>query len=451
LILFLGGFLVFLFEDVYAPNRLIIYSAILVAVLLLSSLLLGVVLFYRDKRLFIFKNLFFILILISTFCLCEFVASFFTPKWPTIGLHGVEPELGLEAWGRSVSDNTEFSFNSWGQRDRQRTIDAARGVKRIVFVGDSLLEESSSVPFPVLTEDIVGKQKFEIINLGVSCSGPEDYYYRIKNIGIPLGIKDCFLFLYLGNDFEYGIRAKTFTFFGIVALYPRDSFFTKIGLTSLNHVLTNRYRYVLLAWGKSGELNRRENEYYKMLMKSSDKQIREFLENKTSPGSRKALLQKLDQENMTDFYMMLRNPDEKLFRSYYLFFALNNIGKESVSELTAIDFLPAFEWVKRCNELCLKHKIRFTLVLIPDAFNVDQRMQNLWRPLVDMKMLRSPNKRAGEKIKSLCTKEGIVVLDLLQVLDGIPGTYLNPDGHLSQKGSEIIANFLAEYIKSRDV
>ena len=54
--------------------------------------------------------------------------------------------------------------------------------------------------------------------------------------------------------------------------------------------------------------------------------------------------------------------------------------------------------------------------------------------------------RGRERMMRVCRGDGMDVLDLRRALMGIPGTYLNPDGHWSARGVEIVARVLAGHL-----
>src|SRR5262249_30301960 len=153
----------------------------------------------------------------------EGVASVFSPGWPALGLHGVAPGAGASAWGRTAPEAGATGFNSWGQRDRERELRPRPGLLRIAFLGASLLDKSSTIPVSLATERLLGRSDVEVLNLGVSATQPDEYYYRARSIALPLGARHCVLFLYEGNDLAQGDEITLPSLLGIAAVYPRES------------------------------------------------------------------------------------------------------------------------------------------------------------------------------------------------------------------------------------
>ncbi|MBF0122387.1 MAG: hypothetical protein HQL21_03125 [Candidatus Omnitrophica bacterium] len=397
-----------------------------------------------DGKIFIFHNIHIVILVLVSLYGSEAALRLFVPPWPMMGLHGTKALAGEQAWGRVIGIHKGMGFNSWGQRDLERAKVPSKGTKRAVFVGDSLLEESSTVPLSVATENKLGRINFELINLGVSATDPSEYYYRIKNIALALKPDRIFMFLYNGNDFMPNDSLSSYG--GIIACYPKDSLFSRMGLLALNHLFTNNDRPVLRAWGKSGKLNADEQYMHKRFLKATDGEALQILLTMVSDQDRAKVLGYLEGRNFAEFFQGLRAPDFGLFRSYYLSLALGLLIGDQKPENPSD--LGSYQWVKRAYDECKKNNVNFTVVIIPDAFEVDTRMINLWKPVVDMRALRGRVLREGaRKIMALCRKDGMDCVDLYKSLKGKQGTYLNPDGHLSDKGIRISSETLAAHIE----
>lgn len=362
--------------------------------------------------------------------------------WPAMGLHGVEPEAGRKAWHRSALWRKDGTLNSWGQRDLERPPAPPAGRVRVALVGDSFLEEGGTAPLSVRTEQLSGNP-YEVLNLGVSATGPGEYYYRIKNIALPLGAERVIYFFYTGNDF-YEVQDLR-SWWGMAAVYPRDSLLSKLGLLRLNHLLSNRHRPLLRAWGRAGELNRMEDARRALVLGLSDEALRRFLLNFVEPDNRPRLYTALSRPSAQAFFQMLRRPDQGLFRSYILERALEVASGQRLAD--PIDETPAYEWVLRAYQTCRKARRQFVLVIVPEAFAVDPRMRAQWAALADLEESFRPNREAAARLAERAKADGIPVLDLHPIFDGKEGAYLNLDGHWSAAGGELAARTLAAYLR----
>jgi len=405
-------------------------------------------LFLNRRRLLMHTLSSFFLILMTLYS-CELVARQFVPAWPTLGLHGVPPDMLNQSWGKTTPGSGSTGFNNWGQRDRTRSIQPATGTYRIAFIGDSYLEESSSKPISLHFEEKLLREDVEVINLGVSATSPDEYYYRTRNIALNLNVDHCVLFIYAGNDFSAPARSLE-SFSGVAAVYPRESLFSVLRLKAFNHLLTNDQRPLLQTWFSAGDLNASEEKFYQTLQNVDDTTIRQILLSSVLAGSvpYKTLSKKLSQPEIAEFYNMLRNPDNGLFRSYYLWPALQ-AASVGGSEWNAFEEDSAYHWITRTSELCSSKGVSFTLVIIPEGFQVDPRLCEQWEPLADMRRLTSPSRHAAKSLYERCRLDGIRVIDFHKILQGIPGTYLNLDGHWSDKGGRLVADELVKKFKKR--
>ncbi len=412
------------------------------------ALLAGVGLFRRIRRRAVYGTVLLLLLFPAVLFVVEAATRAFNPGWPAVGLHGVRPDVGRNAWARAVKSD-ENAFNNWGQRDRNRSITAAPETHRVAFVGDSFLEESSTIPVSVRVEQLIDRANVEVINLGVSASGPDEYYYRTQNIAIPLGIQHCVVMVFSGNDFATPPRTLG-TYSGVAAVYPRDSLLSRFQLRAVNHLLTNRQRPVLQAWFEAGDLSAHESNLGAKLAAADDQRMRDLLVSlappNLSPEQRQNLAARMNDDGMSSFFGMLRNPDKGLFRSYYLSAAVWSASVGG-AQWPAQSEEPCFHWVQKISGLCRENDVRFTLVVIPEAFQVDSRMRDQWRPLANMRELTFACREAAAKLVARTQAAGIDTIDLHEALEGIEGTYLNLDGHWSDRGVEIAAQTLLRGLK----
>lgn len=418
-------------------------------VLLLTTSVLvcatGVYLFRRNRKWAAFGTVWCLILVPFVLYVTEFSARPFVPDWPASGLHGVAPEVGRTAWARAA-DREAFDLNDWGQRDRVRTIVPDEHTYRIALVGDSFLEESSTIPLSLRVEQKLKSPDIEVLNLGVSATDPDEYYYRTLNIALPLDIDHCVVCVFAGNDFSAPERTLE-TYAGIVAVSPRGSMFSSLGLHALNFALMNRRRPVLQAWFAAGDLHAQETQLGESIATADDQQLRDLLYSlqysTSTPQQRSMLASRLNRADSSKFFEMLRNPDRGLFRSYYLTAAL---WSASVGDGQWVPLAEdaALYWVTRTAEVCRERGVALTLVVIPEAFQVDARMVEQWSPLTDMRQLTDPCRRAAGRLVARAQRLGISTIDLYPVLAGVPGTYLNLDGHWSDLGVEMVADVLAK-------
>lgn len=381
----------------------------------------------------------------------EVLVRGFVPPRPARALHGVAPELGRETWGRVEEKGQGVGFNDSGQRDRPRGLRPASGVVRVAFVGDSLLEESAGVPLSVRVEQKIARTTVEVINLGVSATGLDEYYHRMRHVALPLGARCCVVFLYAGNDFLDPPHTLE-SLGGIAAVAPRGSLLTALGLGGLNHLLTNRRRPVLRTWLLAGDLHQEEERLRALLSVLDDENaaryLRKIMTSRLEPAQHERLARHLKENDLSAFYRMLREPDEGLFRSYYLMHALRAAAVPE-AEMPPPSEESACHWVAHMQELCRDRCVRFLLVVVPEAFQVDGRMREQWAPLADMRRYTRATREVSLLLMERLRPLGVDILDLHGPLAEVPGTYLNLDGQWSTAGIERISDLVAQALRER--
>lgn len=449
-----GGLLVTVIEERVDP-RGSQYAVLLPAIVLaLATAVLAGRRLYRGaagtptgRKHFWFTLVLFGMLMLTTLVLLNGAARFHTVKWPMSGLHGVSSEVGQKAW-EYHEDRPDFvRVNSWGQRDREHALLPAPGTYRMVFVGDSYLENGAPVPVPLRTESYLramGKGSVEAINLGVTATDTDEYYYRLQRVGLPLQPQHCVLMFAASTDF---IQQPTLlSYYGISATYPRLSFLQLLGLGALDQVISNERRPILRAWFKGEPLLKHELELKALFGKTGDDRETEELYLSFFPPDQRqrvqATLARATADDRQRFFSMLRHPDDNSFFSFYLDVA-TNVAK-GMEYPFGLDDSYAFKWVEKIRQLCQRQGMAFTLVLIPDGFTVDSRMAGYYRAIADMKAFMTSRDEALTRMVRRATAAGMDVVDLRDLLRQHPGSYLNMDGHWSQLGADTVARYLAE-------
>ncbi|MBF0108336.1 MAG: SGNH/GDSL hydrolase family protein [Magnetococcales bacterium] len=405
--------------------------------------------------LFRFAVIFFLWVVavVVSLYLANFVAGWWVPSWPVLGLHGVDPGLGRQGWGRVLDLEAGQGFNSWGQRDRERTVKPLSGVRRIAFVGDSFLEESAAIPLPLAVEKKLARQDWEVVNFGVSATGTSDYFYRIKNIVIPLGADEIFLFFYVGNDFS---PDKLSTRLAIFSTYPKDSIASEMGLLALNHLVTNRHRNVLRVWqpGSRENLHEREQAMMHRLRTLDDAGVRRFLLDLSGfEGDRRERLRLVLARPESEYlFSALKTPDGGLFRSY-MFEPLFHwaVGEAYREEKTLPEelIMGIYPRMRAMKQVCADHGIPFSVVLVPMGFHVDPRYGETWSIFGNPQEYGSNRRQALRVFMERLRGDGVPVHDLTTTLDGVRGTYLNVDGHWSPRGIDQVGDELVRILREK--
>jgi Flp pilus assembly protein TadD len=119
------------------------------------------------------------------------------------------PILGFELKANCRSDKPDFiqtyeRTNSHGQRDRERTLRKPDGVRRVLLLGDSVVEgyglrESETISRQL--EDLYGDGSTEVLNFGVSayCTLAEVELLEVKGLRFD---PDVVVLVFVENDFD---------------------------------------------------------------------------------------------------------------------------------------------------------------------------------------------------------------------------------------------------------
>jgi tetratricopeptide (TPR) repeat protein len=119
------------------------------------------------------------------------------------------PILGFELKANCRSDNPDFiqtyeRTNSHGQRDRERTLEKPDGVRRVLLLGDSVVEgyglrESETISRQL--EDLYVNGTTEVLNFGVSayCTRAEIELLEVKGLRFD---PDVVVLVFVENDFD---------------------------------------------------------------------------------------------------------------------------------------------------------------------------------------------------------------------------------------------------------
>lgn len=411
-----------------------------------ASVASGIWLACRIRRRVLYLIVFSGMVATVTIGLAELVARLGLPAWPASALHGVRPSVQQALMTEAERNDAGAQRNAWGQRDRERPIRPAAGVMRIAFIGDSFLEEGTGDPLSLVTEKLLDRVDVEVVNLGVSATSPDEYFYRAAHVALPLEATGCVVCIYLGNDLAADHRTLP-SWFGIAAVSPRPSLLTTLGLRGVNDVLTTRERPVLKIWNTAGSLGESEKKMHEFCRNNSDRELAELLLRNAElpPQLAERVRPQMLGPEMAPFYNVLREPDDGRFRSYFLFDGVwlkaTGMTPQILSDPTS-----TLHWVRAAATVYSRPR-RFLAVLIPEGFAVDPRMQEQWAPLADMQRMTDKTSAAGRRIEQELTQAGIEVLNLTDTLAGVRGTYLNVDGHWSPLGIETSAAAVAAQLR----
>ncbi|HEY6983118.1 hypothetical protein [Reyranella sp.] len=400
----------------------------------------------------------------------EFAATFLTPPWPAYELRPiVASSAGMRQIKTLANDPKSIPFyNSWGLKDEERSVERPADVRfRSVFVGDSFLEGMFSLT--PLSELVAkdwsqrGIEDSEAINLGISATGPPQYYYRIKSVALRLQPDAILELFYSGNDFVSD-RLSSWSIPPLVAERPQPSLLGAVA-PHLDWLIVNR-----LSLSEYGRGNKSIPNEFDTLNDITKKPLAEraglladyYKKNYFPDASRQALQEVFGRGGATFWNPFERTDDEREFLQGWLFANLVDwellhptwpAPKDEAEAERMVD--PAeieatLSWLLGADRLALSKGVKFLIAVAPMAA-VDPRYAAYWQPWPRYFSQNRRREAARRVLLAELSKRGLHPIDLAEDLKGISGTYRLTDGHWTELGTAIVAKRLAaELLKVRD-
>lgn len=395
----------------------------------------------------------------------EYIVSGSVPSWPARDLRPV-PIEGLRTTVNTVFAETPElipSYNDWAVRDRPRSVARPSDVQfRSVLVGDSFLE---GYYIPAALAELVerrwaakGLTGMEAINLAIAATGPRQYYARIKKVALALDPDVVAVFVYAGND----MMDEPFSPFSLPPLIdelPAPSLLGSVAPRT-TWLLANRLRLsemgrankdipgeeaLISEWTQQpaaepiDKIARHMRQHY--YPKLSEQTIGEILLRGDGRLHHAARPRGTDREYIggwllsgiidweTGTWPAPRNADE----------AVQMVGDEKVGE--------TLTWLQAMNRLVTSNGKRLVIALIPVG-TVDPDYAEFWRPWPRYYSYSMSADARHRKLATALRRNGMQVVDLREVLDGVRGTYRLTDGHWTDRGTQVAAGRIADALLS---
>lgn len=438
-----------LFQSATFGYRLLILAHLAViffsvALAALTAYMMRIVLTKSEygKKNFIFIHITIILSVVLLGVGLEAISTAVVPSWPARVLRPVI--------------TTGDDYNSWGMRDSERTIQKSPDVKRVIFLGDSILEGGfcrntlSGYTQDVLTEF---EHNIECVNLGVSATGPRQYLYRWRNFGTTLNTDALLLFIYIGNDLINTLYPQPIKLVDelplpsiLGTLTPRFDWFlvNRLGLSEYglnNKPITNEFedlqRMSQMPY-EEGVTALSEHMHHYYFPNLPNKQIEEIL-RKGGPSFWQELApRQIDQEYLQGW--KVRQIIQLTLRVQQKGDAVAGPNYEAVNATA--------RWIDEINENAKSYNIPMIIFLVPVAENVDPEYKEFWSPWYQAENLERLHgwRQNREALFMVLKQNGLTAIDLTDILNGIPGTYRKFDGHWTEKGHELVAAYISQCI-----
>lgn len=415
----------------------------------------------RKHRALWLWSTFIALLAIVTLAGLEVLASFVVPPWPARELRPIDA-TNLPSLDILASTNTQPHYNSWGENDRERSVQKPAGTEfRTVMVGDSFLE-GAFVTKPVGTrvEQLLqaqGHRDMEIVNLGVSATAPPQYYYRIRNVALSLQPDAIVVIFFSGNDFVRE-RLSWTNFPPPIAERPLPSWLGAIA-PRLTWLVVNR-----LGLSEFGRAGVRGVDMVREIMtlpraERVDAMVR-FVKTYYYPEKDERVIREILARGGDRFWDAFerRNLDQEYLQGWWMASMVDwetgtwptPLTKEEFDRSVRQEEIDStLSWLVGARDLARERSVKFMVALAPVPV-VDPTYAEFWSPWPRYRsypMLREASHRA---LRKELEAKGVTTVDLQDDFAGVRDTYRISDGHWTELGTDIAAKRLAaELIKLR--
>jgi hypothetical protein len=398
----------------------------------------------------------------------EFLASFLAPSWPAYDLRPIEASAAPISQIRALASTPDLipSYNSWGLRDKERSFTWPPDVHfRSVLIGDSFLEGIFvRSPLNQLVERDwaeQGTRDSEAINLGVSATGPAQYYYRIQTVALKLRPDAILELFYSGNDFVPE-KHSSWSPPPLVAERPLPSLLGAVA-PHLDWLIVNRLG--LSEFGRSLKPISNELDILNDVMKKPRHErtglLADYFRKNYFPDKSRETIREILGRGGDAFWVPFEygNQDPEFLEGWLLSSMIDwETGTWQVARdeseadrmVSAPEIESTLSWLLAADRLATSKGVKFLFAVAPMA-SVDPRYAEFWRPWPRFYSINLAREAARRRLLAELRKRGLQPIDLEDNLRGVSGTYRLSDGHWTELGTSIVARRIAaELLKVRE-
>lgn len=386
----------------------------------------------------------------------EVMSAFVVPPWP-------ERELRRMVVARTERPETLQNsslalsvYNSWGMLDRERSLEKPAGIDfRSVLVGDSFLENGFvRRQLGARIEELwtaAGRHDMEAVSLGISATGPPQYYYRIKNIALSLQPDALVLVFFSGNDFvpeRLGSWPPP-----LIAERPQPSWLGAVA-PRLTWLTMNRLGQI----GSASKANDFDT-VNAILQLPADQRVDatvRFLKRDYLASMDEQAIRAVIARGGPTFWNAFekRDHDQEFMQSWWLSGMVEMESAQWSAPLSAEELERSVDpaqvestmtWLVGAAQLARARGVKFLIALAPSPAT-DPRYVEFWSPWPRYRSFPMARVVWHRALRAALVAKGLPVADLEDDLKGIPGTYRLSDGHWTELGTAIAAKRLAAEI-----
>jgi hypothetical protein len=398
-----------------------------------------------------FRFTFFILLFAA--CLAagvEGLGWLIAPAWPSWALRQ-QPVTAedIVQWQAGMPEVT-FALNAWQMRDHQRQVARPAGVGfRCLFVGDSVLDGTfSRAAVPARVEGLLlaaGRSDIEAVNLGVTGTGPVEYYARLRDIALKLSPDAIVLMFFSGNDF------------------PGRSFRLDVdGQPSLVELLMPHATWLIdrILAREGGPAVPGERMLIDEALRRPPQErvviLADYLKARYFPTLEPATIRDILGRAGPDFWTAFaprRFDREELPATNLAQIISTEVGTakvpltpdEAKAAVAASEIDAARSWLIAMQRLAVARKVPFVVALAPTSA-VDPEFVEFWKAWPRYASYSLKGDADHQALAAALAGTGLRVVDLREDLNGVRGAYRKTDMHWTERGNEIVAARLAKEV-----
>jgi len=415
----------------------------------------------RRRRHGLYAAVFGAILAAVTFAGLEGMAALEAPPWPARALRSTAPVNPLPADAAGLAGKPWLSepFNSWGMRDRERSVTRPAGVSfRSVFIGDSYLEFQLTRRWLAMEVERrfvdAGAAEAEVINLGISGTGPRSYHYRLRDVGLALKPDVVAVFFFSGNDFVYhGSGHGEALLPPLVDESPGGSILGSV-MPRANWVLVNR-----LSLSEVLATNRPVAGEFETLVRLARGPVHErtaglsyHVRRYYYPDMPESRLAGIFGRNSDSFWRPFgrRESDEEFLQGWLPNLMVKAeidpseyfdvVTREQAARLVKSgDIEATLSWLVAMDREARSRGVPFVLFVIPPA-SVDPDYAAFWKPWPRFYAFNVVAELRHERLLAALAGTTVRFVDLRKDLADVRGAYRKTDAHWTERGVAIAAD-----------
>lgn len=412
----------------------------------------------------VFGSIYFVILAAVTLVGVEVIASFYSPSWPAYALRSIPPVNSFPP-GADLPAWMVAPFNSWGLRDRERAFaPAPAGTVRTAFVGDSFVEfQPLRQSLPAAVEERLLKQSkkaFEAVNFGISGTNPRSYYYRMRDVALPLSPDAVSVFFFSGNDFLFNDDFKWEWLPPLLDESPGRSIVGRV-MPHTNWLLVNRLRLSEVL--SSNEPIEGEFETLQRIVKEPKEQaltkLAQHMKHYYYPNVAEQKLREIlsrGDGRLLDLFADRLDDQEYLagwlpnliLRTELTPTPFNSITTRQQADAAVhqnvID--GTLSWLVAMYGLARERNVPFSLFIIPTG-GVDPAFVDFWAPWPHYYSWYLHCEAMHERLVQALRGTDVPFVDLRPVLEGRVDTFRKSDAHWTEYGQSLAADRIAERLR----